>query len=170
MKLLQLVFLLLDYTFHLLLLDYTFYPKSTIFNLSLITSTCLVLNNLPHLLVWMYDASLLCKFFWYQSFGMYHSFRILGFTACEMQLPRVPGTPMKPTSNINKSQSFRILEKPITELVQKIMQTFQMDNRKANTRTNLQKERHKKKPGNSIIFPIWASNTNHKKVLKNPNN
>ena len=154
MKLLQLVCLLLDYTFHLLLLDYTFHPKSTIFNLSLITSICLVLNNLPHLLVWMYDASLLCKFFWYQSFGMYHSFRILGFTVCEMQLPRVPGTPkalpnywwlesMKPTSNINKSQSFRIIEKPIIEHVQKIMQTFQMDNQKANTRTNLQTERHK---------------------------
>ena len=75
MKLLQLVCLLLDYTFHLLLLDYTFHPKSTIFNLSLITSTCLVLNNLPHLLVWIYDASLLYKFFWYQSFGMYHSFK-----------------------------------------------------------------------------------------------
>ena len=73
MKLLQLVYLFLNYTFHLLLLDYTFHSKFTIFNLSLITSTCLMLNNLPHLLVWMYDASLLCKFFWYQSFGMYHS-------------------------------------------------------------------------------------------------
>ena len=51
---------------------------------------------------------------------------------------------MKPTSNINKSQSFRIIEKPITEPVQKIMQTFQMDNQKANTRTNLQKEKDKK--------------------------
>ena len=132
MKLLQLVCLLLDYTFHFLLLDYTFHPKSTIFNLSLITSTCLLLNNLPHLLVWMYNASLWCKYFWYQSFGMYHSFRILGFIAREMQLPRVPNTPkalpnyrwlgsMKPTSNINKSQSFRIIEKPITEHFQKIM-------------------------------------------------
>ena len=93
MKLLQLVCLLLDHTFHLLLLDYTFHPKFAIFNLSLITSTCLMLNNLPHLLVWMYDVSLLCKLFWYQSFRMCHSFRILGFTAHEMQLPRVPSTP-----------------------------------------------------------------------------
>jgi len=77
---------------------------------------------------------------------------------------------MKPTSNINKSQSFRIIEKPITEPIQKIMQTFQMNNQKANTRTNPQKERHKKQPRNSIIFPIRASNTNHKKVLKNPKN
>ena len=63
---------------------------------------------------------------------------------------------MKPTSNINKSQSFRIIEKPITEPVQKIMQTFQMENQKANTRTNLQKERHKKQSENSIILPIRA--------------
>ena len=63
---------------------------------------------------------------------------------------------MKPTSNINKSQSFRIIEKPITEPVQKIMQTFQMDNQKANTRTNLQKERDKKQSENSIILPIRA--------------
>ena len=51
---------------------------------------------------------------------------------------------MKPTSNINKSPSFKIIEKPITDYVQNIIQTFQMDNQKANTRTNLQKERHKK--------------------------
>ena len=63
---------------------------------------------------------------------------------------------MKPTSNINKSQSFRIIEKPITEPVQKIMQTFQMENQKANTRTNLQKKRHKKQSENSIILPIRA--------------
>ena len=36
------------------------------------------------------------------------------------------------------------------------MQTFQMDNQKANTRTNLQKERHKKQSKNSIILPIRA--------------
>ena len=45
-----------------------------------------------------------------------------------------------------------------------------MDNQKANTRANLQKKRHKKQPENSIIFPIRSSNTNHKRVLKNPNN
>ena len=33
--------------------------------------------------------------------------------------------------NINKSQSFKIIENPITETIQKIMQTFQMDNQKA---------------------------------------
>ena len=36
------------------------------------------------------------------------------------------------------------------------MQTFQMDNQKANTRTNLQKERHKKQSENSIILSIRA--------------
>ena len=45
-----------------------------------------------------------------------------------------------------------------------------MDKQKANTRANLQKKRHKKQPENSIIFPIRSSNTNHKRVLKNPNN
>ena len=38
---------------------------------------------------------------------------------------------MKSTSNINKSQSFRILENPITEIVQKTIQTIQMNNQKA---------------------------------------
>ena len=38
---------------------------------------------------------------------------------------------MKPTSNINKCQSFRIIENLIAETIQKIMQTFQMDNQKA---------------------------------------
>ena len=47
-------------------------------------------------------------------------------------------------ANINRSM------KTITELVQKIMQTFQMHNQKANTRTNLQKQRHKKQSENSI--------------------
>ena len=76
----------------------------------------------------------------------------------------------KPTSNINKSQSFIIIENPITETVPKIVQSFQMDNQKANSRTNLQKERHKKQLENSIILTIRASNTNHKRVLKNLNN
>ena len=53
-------------------------------------------------------------------------------------------------ANINKSM------KTITEPVQKIMQTFQMHNQKANTRTNLQKQRHKKQSENSIILPIRA--------------
>ena len=73
---------------------------------------------------------------------------------CNCLGPRVPGTPkalpnywwlgsMKTTSNINKTQSFKIIENPITKTVQKIIQTFQMDNQKDNTRTNLQKEGHK---------------------------
>ena len=53
-------------------------------------------------------------------------------------------------ANINRSM------KTITELVQKIMQTFQMHNQKANARTNLQKQRHKKQSENSIILPIRA--------------
>ena len=36
------------------------------------------------------------------------------------------------------------------------MQTFQMDNQKTNTRTNLQKEMHEKQLENSIILPIRA--------------
>ena len=36
------------------------------------------------------------------------------------------------------------------------MQTFQMNNQKVNTRTNLQKERHKKQSENPIILPIRA--------------